>query len=62
MAKYKFRYIDCRECGHRITLQTYTGHVVSSRLGEDIKCPECHKESVYSGDDFRTSEGLVPSR
>ena len=62
MAKFKFRFIDCKQCGHRSTLQTYTGDATISRLSENINCPKCGKESAYSGDDFRISEGLDPSR
>ena len=56
---YKFRYIDCKECGCRSTLQIYTGHALSL-VSEDIECPQCGKESAYCGDDFRSSEGAAP--
>jgi hypothetical protein len=51
------RYIDCKDCAARITLETYTGEpVFGNRLSEKLTCPSCHKESTYSGDDFRTAK------
>ena len=50
-----FRYIDCKQCGDRITLQIYTGPIVLSRAAENIKCTICGAEHVYSGDDFGDS-------
>jgi DNA-directed RNA polymerase subunit RPC12/RpoP len=52
-----FRYIDCKQCRSRITLQVYAGNTTVSRAAEDIKCPTCGKESTYSGDDFGDSKG-----
>jgi hypothetical protein len=57
LANYKRRYIDCKACGHRITLQIYTGDaVVENGVVEKLLCPDCLKESTYSGDDFKTAE------
>ena len=56
---YKFRYIDCKQCGYRSTLQIYTGHALS-RVSENIMCPQCGKDSTYSGDDFMMSDGTPP--
>jgi len=53
----KHWYIDCKECGRGITLETYTGnHAAIDRPDETLRCPTCHKESIYSGDDFKTAK------
>jgi len=55
VAIYKHWYIDCKECGRRITLEIYTGKtIIGKRRGEKLRCPACLQESTYSGDDFRT--------
>jgi len=58
-ASMKFRSIDCKACGSRVTLQTYTGQAILSRLDEVIECPKCGKTSTYRGDDFIDSGGAV---
>jgi len=52
-----FRYVVCKKCGDRLTLEVYAGHVTVSRAAQDIECPTCGKESTYSGDDFGDSKG-----
>jgi hypothetical protein len=61
MATYRFWYLNCKKCRRRITLETYTGAGVARayRKKERLQCPECRKESTYSGDDFKTSDGNV---
>jgi transcription elongation factor Elf1 len=53
----KQRFLDCKSCGRRITLEMYTGnHHVVNRRDEKLTCPRCLEESTYSGDDFKTAE------
>jgi hypothetical protein len=50
-------FIDCKQCGGRITLETYSGEAVfRNRPDEKLTCPSCFKESTYSGDDYRTAK------
>ena len=49
----KSKYVECSQCGNKITVQVYGGPVTVSRTAENIKCPKCGKEHVYSGDDFK---------
>jgi predicted Zn-ribbon and HTH transcriptional regulator len=51
----KHLYVDCKECGHKITLQVHTGDA-GDPLNENLTCPDCLKESAYSLDDFKTAE------
>ena len=51
----KHLYVDCKECGHRITLQVHTGEA-GDPLHENLTCPDCRRESAYSPDDFKTAE------
>jgi DNA polymerase II large subunit len=48
-------YVDCKECGSKITLQVYTGEA-GDPLGENLTCSICLKGSTYSGADFKTAE------
>jgi hypothetical protein len=49
-------YIDCKECARRITLEIYSAEAAfGNRLSEVLTCPTCLKESMYSGDDFKTA-------
>ncbi len=57
----KSKYIDCKQCGHKMTLEVYAGPVKVSRTAETIKCPKCGAENVYSGDDFGESKGADSS-
>jgi ribosomal protein S27E len=53
---FKQLYVDCNACGRRIILETYTGKaILTDRKSEKLRCPECHNESAYSSDDFKTS-------
>jgi hypothetical protein len=56
VAHFKCWYVCCKECGRRITLETYTGESVARDYrDETLECPECRTESAYSGDDFKDS-------
>jgi len=48
----KHLYVACKECNNRITLQIHTG-LAGEPLDEKLTCPSCHKESTYSGEDFK---------
>ena len=51
------RYVDCKECGARITLQIHTGEAMPGDItGDILTCPTCLKGSTYSGEDFRTEK------
>ncbi len=39
-------YVDCKKCGHRITLQVHTGHI-ENPFGENLTCPDCRKVCIF---------------
>jgi predicted Zn-ribbon and HTH transcriptional regulator len=51
----KLLYVDCKECGHKITLQVHTGDA-GDPFKENLTCPDCLRESAYSLDDFKTAQ------
>jgi hypothetical protein len=57
MAPYKHWFVDCKQCGRRITLEIYSGKATPvNRRDAKLTCPGCLQEFTYSGDDFKTAE------
>jgi hypothetical protein len=62
LANYRYWFIDCKECGRRITLEIHNhnhAELIQGRSAEKLRCPTCLKECTYSGADFKTGE-LAP--